>query len=239
MKTGLTPERQILTERVRSYEHFKSIPTALRPREKFASFGADALSDEELLALVLNSGSKHEDVLTLSQKVVKLFTALNRVPTKSELQRIKGIGPVRATQVQAIFALSKKLRKKRPDSVIFSSSNRIFEVFRDEFPDDVEEFHVLLLDTQLRMKGYKKVFKGTLDSITIHPREVFSYALEQSAHSIVLLHNHPSGNCEPSDADLQITRNFIKIGDMLGIPVLDHVIIGAQDFWSYAQDFGL
>jgi DNA repair protein RadC len=206
-----------------------------KPREKFIHNGVEFLSEIELLALILNSGSKHKDVLHLAHNIYALYESKKRAPHKNELKQIQGVGDIKAMQICALFELAKRLPKQKMNGKSMTTASKIYEYTKHEFDQHREEFHILLLDTQLRAIGYKKIFSGTLDSITIHPREVFATAIEHLAHSIILLHNHPSNNPEPSDADIHITKKFITVGDIIGIPVLDHIIVTQSNYYSFSQ----
>jgi DNA repair protein RadC len=213
----------------------REIPKQQKPREKFIHNGIESLSEIELIALILNSGSKTQDVLHLATKIYKIYDDKKRAPHKNELKSIQGIGDVKAMQICALFELTKRLQRRKTIGESMTTAHKIHEHVKHEFNQEREEFHIMMLNTQLCVIGYKKIFAGTLDSITIHPREVFATAIENLAHSIILLHNHPSNNPQPSDADIEITQKLIRIGDIMGIPVLDHIIIADNSYYSFSQ----
>jgi DNA repair protein RadC len=207
-----------------------------RPREKLALHGVKSLSDSELLALVLRTGSRDDNVVDLSRRLINKF-GLERLGACSlqELQSVKGIGLSKACQVIALFELSE--RRKTPKHVVIKSPNDVFLYSRHLFAGlKKEQFLVLLLDTKNKVLRHDVVSVGTLDSSLVHPREVFRPALREGCSSVILVHNHPSGDPCPSDEDLDVTAKLVDAGKILGISVLDHVIVGFDSFWSWKHD---
>ena len=207
----------------------KEIPFYNRPRERLKRSGVSVLSDAEVLALVLGSGVRGSNVLDLSNRLLK--QGLRRLSSLSlqELQVLKGVGFAKACQLKALFEFSNRFSKLERNgySTIVRSSEDVHNMFYDELKDKKREhLYVLLLDTKNKVIGRKLVSVGTLNQSLVHPREVFKEAIKASANAIILVHNHPSGDCEPSAEDEEITRKMREAGEVVGVKVLDHVIVG-------------
>ncbi len=202
------------------------------PRERYKSEGVRALSNEELISLVLGRGTKNNSVIDVSKRLMKegLFSLANK--SVSELVKIKGIGEISAMKLLACFELG--LRLKKPKNL------HVVRNFKDVYTYcaprmkllSKEEFVILHLNTKNAITKEEVVTRGILDASIVHPREVFKSAIRESASSIILVHNHPSGDPTPSKQDISITKRLVTCGDLLNIPVLDHVIIG-----DYAYSF--
>lgn len=210
-----------------------------KPRERLLRFGVQALSNAELLALILGSGTRNENVLVLAQRILSTMR-ISQLKTMSvtELLNIRGIGHAKACQLIALGEL--KHRNDASEDVIKISGPEDVARFAYEFIGDAcqEIFMVLHLNTQNEVISKSEVSKGILNSAVIHPREVFSQAIKEGAHSIIVCHNHPSGHCEPSSEDLDATKKLIKAGEVVDIQVLDHVIIGKgkkNEWWSWKE----
>lgn len=205
----------------------REISEELRPRERLHRFGALALSETELLALILQKGTRNENVIELSNRLIGLFGEKLGDCTLSELEEVHGIGRAKACQIIAAFEFSRRLTR--------ISRRQI------NCPEDVylhckwmcdlskEHFVVLHLDSKNCVIREETVAIGTLNASIVHCREVFRSAIRQGANSIVLVHNHPSGDVKPSDEDVEVTKRLRKAGEMLGIKVVDHVVVG--DGW--------
>ncbi|MFP4523672.1 MAG: RadC family protein [Candidatus Woesearchaeota archaeon] len=210
-----------------------------KPRERLVQFGVQALSDAELLALILSSGTRKENVLVLAQRILSTMSICTlRQSSVEELMKFSGIGIAKACQLLALGEL--KHRTKKIISKLKIIGPKEVAEFCQEFIGDAKQeiFMVLHLNTQNEIISKKEVSKGILNSAVIHPREVFSQAIREGAHSIIVCHNHPSGHCEPSSEDIDATKKLIKAGDIVGIKVLDHVIIGKgkkNQWWSYKE----
>lgn len=210
------------------------IPKEGRPRERFLKFGPQALSDAELFAILLRTGSKGENVIDMSNRLIKEY-GLDKLFDCSlkELQKIKGIGPSKAMQLLAMAELQKRISQAKNPINKITCAKDVFNLFHERLKDEKQEnFIVLMLDTKNKIIAEETVFKGTLDAALVHPREIFREAIKNSASRIILVHNHPSGDPAPSEEDLEVTRQIEKAGDGLQIKVLDHVIIGREGFWS-------
>jgi len=201
-----------------------------RPRERLAADGADALSNADLIAILLRTGMKGYSALDIGHQLLAKFQTLDALSRASldELRQIKGIGRDKAVTLKAAFTLARKMAAEmRAESPVLDTPERIADLLREDFrPQVVEQFQVVLLNTRRRLIGMHKVSQGTLDTILVHAREVFKSAIAGNASAIVLVHNHPSGDPTPSEADIKVTRDLIRAGQLLKIDVLDHVIIG-------------
>ncbi len=217
-----------------------SWPKEERPREKLEKYGADSLSDAELLAILIRSGTANLNVVDLSRKILNDnggITGLGRKSIRS-LQNVRGMGPakvatlVAAFQLGARFAASEALtdhpQMTNPRNVAlrFGPSLRLL---------NHEVFKVILLNSHNRVIRDVLLTSGHLNASVVHPREIFKAAIDYLAAAIILMHNHPSGNPEPSREDIEITRKIVESGKIVGIPVLDHIIIADRDFTSLAD----
>jgi len=213
------------------------IPLENRPRERFLKEGPEVLSDAELFALILRTGTLHENVIDMSNRLIKEYGLENIFDCSlKELQRINGIGPNKAMQILAIAELGKRYNKKKVNITKITSPEDIYDFFKDKLTNEKQEnFYVLLLNTKNIIIKSELIFKGTLDSSIIHPREIFKLAIKNSASKIILVHNHPSGDSSPSPEDLDITKQLVELGETLGIKVLDHLIIGKGNWWSWRE----
>jgi len=214
----------------------KEISQANRPRERFSRLGGDALSDAELLALILQMGTHGENVIDMSNRLISKYP-LDKLSSLSltELQEIKGIGPAKAMQIKAVFELNKRCCRK--EGLHIRTAKDVFEYASPKLCDkDKEHFMIILLDSKNKVIKDEIVSIGTVSSALAHPREIFKSAIRESASSVVLVHNHPSGDPSPSEADEVITERLVNAGDMLGIEVLDHVILGNGNLWSWKEN---
>ncbi|MFP4568172.1 MAG: RadC family protein [Candidatus Woesearchaeota archaeon] len=212
------------------------IGLAERPREKLVLQGIKALSLSELLALVLRTGSKSENVVDLSRRIIKKFGA-EKLSSCSlqELQSVNGVGIAKACQIVALFEFVNRV--KFPVVKSIKSPDDVFSYFKPFISGLLKEhFFILMLNTKNKILKHEVVSVGTLDSSLVHPREVFRPALKEGCFSVILVHNHPSGDPSPSDDDLVVTERLIEAGKLLGVSVLDHVILGRDSFWSYKHD---
>jgi len=210
------------------------IPAQNRPRERFLKLGPEALSDAELFAILLRTGTIGENVTDMSNRLIAEH-GLDKLMECSlkELQQIKGIGPSKAMQILTIAELQKRINQSKIPTKKITSAEDVFNHFHERLKDKKEEhFYTLLLNSQNNIISEHLISKGILDSAIIHPREVFKPAIKNSASKIILVHNHPSGNPEPSQEDNEITKRLIKAGEEMGIKVLDHVILGGNEYWN-------
>jgi DNA repair protein RadC len=220
----------------------KAWPERERPREKLLRDGPTALSEAELLALILGSGDSAtgRSALDLGRELLVEFKELRTLADAScaELQRVKGVGPAKATSLKAALTLADRVRKQEKpiDSVRYTSASQVFENLNLEFRDRRKEyFMALLLDGKNRIIKRVQISEGSLNQSIVHPREVFNVAVRESAAAIILLHNHPTGDPTPSPEDLEVTRRLCEAGQLMGIKVLDHIIIGEVNFYSFTD----
>ena len=218
----------------------KDLPKGDLPRERLIKYGAKYLSDEELLAIVLRTGTKNVNVKTLAQNILKEYDGIKNLKNLSihKATKINGLGLVKAVTLLASLELGKRVYETydiktnllvNNASVVFNYFSRIISLEKQE------HFLVLFLDHQKKLISYKILFIGTLNESIVHPREVFKEAFLNSSSAIILVHNHPSGVVTPSKADDEITSNLAQIGELMGIKVLDHVIVSENKFYSYVE----
>lgn len=219
----------------------KHLPKEEMPYEKCWSSGAGSLTDAELLAVILRTGSKGEPALDLSRKLLSLsakegLLGLYHI-SLSELMKIKGIGKVKAVQLKCIAELSRRMAKQQArNNLVFNDPHTIAEYYMEDFRhEEQEKMMVLLLNSKGNLLGEEVLSLGTVNATLISPREIFLCAFQYHAVSIILLHNHPSGNPEPSNADIELTWRVKECGELLGIELLDHIIIGDQQAVSFRQ----
>lgn len=215
----------------------KDISKENRPRERLEKNGVHVLSDAELLAIIFKTGNKEENAIVMSDRLITKYGLgkLNELSLK-ELQEIKGIGPAKSMQIKALFEFNKRYSLAKRDGEPIKSARNVFEYASQRLITNQQEtFMILLLDSKNRIIKDEVISIGTLNASIIHPREVFKSAIRESANSIILVHNHPSGDPEPSAEDEQITEKLFEAGELLNIKVLDHVIVGKDKFWSFKE----
>ena len=192
--------------------------------------GAGALSHAELIAILLRTGLKGTNVVEIGRQLMAKYGSLQALAQASleDLQTIKGIGRDKAVTLAAGFALARRMAEElRQEAPLLETPEAIANLLREgNRLRDVETFQIVLLNTRRRLIDVKDITNGTLDTILVHPREVFKCAIAANAAAVVLAHNHPSGDPTPSEADIKVTRDLIRAGQLLKIEVLDHVIIG-------------
>lgn len=212
-----------------------------RPREKLFVRGSRALSNAELLAVLIQSGNQKHSALDLANQILVLGS--NRIGNLSkltihELQHVPGIGQAKASIIHAAFELAQRIiSEPKAESFIIRQSSDAYELLRpmmDELRH--EEFWVLLLNRSNKLMHRVPISSGSMTGTLVDPKKIFRKALEAHACSIILGHNHPSGNTQPSQADDQLTQNLVRTGRMLELPVLDHIIVGEASYYSYADN---
>ena len=214
----------------------REIPLSERPRERLRDNGADHLSTAELLAIVLRSGTTKQSALTLAQSLLARHNGLAGLARLSfaDLQREEGIGEAKAAEIQAVIQLAIRFRELGADERFYvREPAHVYAFLGPEMSGLAQEhLRVLLVDTRNRLIGTAEVYKGTVNQAHVRGAEVLREAIRQNAPSIILVHNHPSGDPSPSPDDIEITKTLIKAGKELGIEVLDHVIIGDRRYAS-------
>jgi len=215
----------------------RDLPVSERPRERLLKLGSEALSAQEILAVILGRGIKGESVMVTSQKLLSRFGNLKGVANASaeELIGVTGIGPAKAAQIKAAFEFSRRLEadaSDKPKPVLKVPEDVAAEVRSQLKGKKKEHFLVLCLDTRNRLINRKLVSMGSLDTSIVHPREVFKEAVSSCAASVIFAHNHPSGDPEPSKEDVELTKRLAKAGEIIGIDVLDHIIVCDKGYVS-------
>ena len=205
----------------------------LRPREKLAAKGAASLSDYELLMAIIGSGNKQADVTKIARDLQKLLQDKGRELTFDDLLSIGSLGPAKSTQIMAGFELWRR-RFESSEQPVIDSPDRAADQLSDIRDKKQEYFVCLTLDGANRLISKRIITIGTLTSSLVHPREVFAEAISDRAASIIVAHNHPSGNLQSSDADRQVTERLKEAGVLLGINLVDHIIVTSKDFVSIA-----
>lgn len=223
-------------------EHYsiQQMPEQDRPRERLLRYGPESISTIELVAIILGSGTKNQPVLQVAQQIIGHFGTLQQLSeaTVSELCQIKGVGMAKAIQLKAAFSLG--LRASRQT---ISQKYRIehpihaYHLIKEELEKEKRElFLVILQDTKNYVIKHEIVSVGHLSKTLVHPRELFYPAIRHKAASMIIAHNHPSGDPTPSPEDFEITKQLVQAGRLMGIPIYDHLIIGSQKFVSLKQE---
>lgn len=208
----------------------REMPEHERPRERLVAHGADALRHAELIAIMLRTGMKGVSAIQIAEQLLQKFGTLDGLAraTLAELGQVKGVGRDKAIALKAAFTLAQRMAKElRGEAPLLELPAQIADLLREENRFlEVETFQAVLLNTRRRLIRVEKLSQGTLDTILVHPREVFRAAISANAACVILVHNHPSGDPTPSEADIKATRDLIRAGQLLKIEVIDHVILG-------------
>lgn len=218
----------------------KDIIKSERPRERLLNVGASSLSNEELLSIILKTGTKNISVKDLSRTVLNEIHDITNLRdiTYNKLIKIKGIGSVKAIELLASLELGRRVYYTNiKDKVKLNNSSLIFNYFKNLFINETQEnFYALYLNTKMELISYKLLFKGTINTSVVHPREIFRHAFLESAYSVIVIHNHPSNNTTPSNEDTELTNKLFEIGNIMSIPLLDHIIIGKDNYYSFYEN---
>ena len=211
-----------------------------RPREKLIKEGSDSLTDEELLAIILSTGTKEKNAIELAREILENFSYQELFDIEvNELTKINGIKVAKASKIVASLKFGKRIAKRVNQRSIMKveKSEDVYFFLKDDLCYKKNEFfYAILLDTKNVIISKELVSKGTLDASLVHPREAFRPAIKKSAKSVIFVHNHPSGNPKPSGEDYNITRRLVEAGNLLDINVLDHIIIGENDYYSFKKE---
>jgi len=214
-------------------------PEGERPREKLMKYGVGSLSDAELLAILIRSGTGKITAVDLAKKILTDFRSLDAMVSKTvaDFKNFKGVGNTKAISLIAAFEIGRRAAvSKEKGKVKLISPVDVANLFLPLMRDLQQEvFKVLMLDSANHLINEVEITRGTLNSSLVHPREVFKAAIAEPAAAIILMHNHPSGNAEPSSEDIQITRQLIEASKIIGIPVHDHIILAGNSFTSFAE----
>lgn len=217
------------------------LPIAERPRERLQRLGLEALSAQEILALILGRGIAGESVMVTAQRLLSKFGNLKGIAGASlqDLGKIKGIGVAKASQIIAAFELANRVENHtaQESKIIVKTPEDIVNLVQGRLKDKKKEYFLaVLIDTRSQLIRVAEVSVGSLDSSIVHLREVFKEAVSGSAASVILVHNHPSGDTEASEDDIQVTKRLTEAGKVMGIDVLDHIIIGDNSFLSLKRE---
>lgn len=217
----------------------KDIPKSERPVERLLLYGSEFLSNEDLLSIIIKTGNRDYSAKGLAELILKQCDGNLKQLSYSNLKRIKGVGDVKGASILAALELGRRANRSLSsiNNIRITSTDVVFNYYRDLFIDRKQEyFYCIYLDTNKVVIEDKLLFIGTLDYSVVHPREVFKEAISVSASSIICIHNHPSGNVLPSRNDYEITKRLVSIGDILGIKVIDHIIIGSNKYYSFMEN---
>lgn len=211
----------------------KDLPEEEKPREKLKKYGVKNLTDEELIAIILRCGTKNMSVKDLAIKIKKEFKTLSDL-SYIELSKIKGVGEVKAITLLAAIELGIRSTYKEDKNIKLNRPENIYEFFKNKLIHlKQENLMAIFLDNKNKLIAYKTIFIGTINMSVSHPREIFKEAMKNSSVYIILVHNHPSGDPTPSVADLKVTNQVYKTSKIIGIPLLDHIIIGNNKYYSF------
>lgn len=221
----------------------KHLPPQMQPYEKCVAYGPEVLTDAELIACILRSGTKEYTSVALAEYLLKLRKGKEGLRglcslTYEELTSVSGIGRVKAIQIQCIFELAKRMSKSEAaKSLKFDEPESIANYYMEDFRHkEQEHLLLLLLDNRSNLLGEKLLFTGTVNASLVSPREIYLEALRYHAVGIILLHNHPSGDPTPSDADRRVTRKIKDAGSLLDVPLLDHIVLGDKRYVSFREE---
>nr|WP_300002055.1 DNA repair protein RadC [Tissierella sp.] len=218
----------------------KEMPVSERPREKLVNYGAERLSNAELIALIIRTGHRDDTAVDVANRILSIdekgLSHLTNISIR-ELTKIKGIGICKASQIIASIEIGKRINRwSAQEKIKVTSPDILVNLVSDEMRFlNKEHFNIAILDTKNQILSIENISVGTLNASIVHPRDVFHAAINKSANSIILLHNHPSGDPAPSDEDINITSRLVDAGDLIGIKVLDHIIIGDNRYVSFKE----
>ena len=219
----------------------KNLPKDERPRERLLRYGSENLSNEDLLSIIFKTGTYNKSVKEISCNLLEQIGDIRNLKDVkiNKLKTIEGIGDVKAIELMATIELGRRIYQDISEEELVNCSNslNIIKYFNYIYKDrKQEEFYVLYLDKKYNLLEKKKLFIGTIDFSQVHPREIFKEAYLLSASYILCIHNHPSGDATPSKDDMEITKRIKRIGDIHAIPLLDHIIIGNNNYYSFYED---
>lgn len=220
----------------------KQLDSSSYPREKLIMSGAQNLSDCELLAILLQSGSKQRSILNLCNYMLAEYGTVTNIFKLhiNELKEIDGIGDAKATKIVAFNELCQRINQKHEiNRLRVTSASDVFEIFQDIKYEKQEKLICISIDNKGAIIAWNTVYIGTINEMIVHPREIYKHAFNNLAYAIILLHNHPSGDCTPSEADLETTKKIIEISTIMSIPLVDHIIIGDNQYYSMKEKCGI
>lgn len=218
----------------------KDLPLKERPRERLIEYGKENLSNEELLSIILKTGNGKLSVKEISNNILNYFNGIENLKdaTKEQFQQIKGIGVVQALTLLSVIELGKRIYMIKPvDKVLLNNSKLIYEYMKYQLYDKKQEyFYCLYVNQRKELIERKLLFMGTINRSVVHPREVFKNAYLCSAAGIICIHNHPSGDIRPSREDIRLTNALTELGNINGIPIIDHIIMCNDNYYSFYED---
>lgn len=218
----------------------KELPKNERPRERLIKNGVENLSNEELLSIILKTGTKDMSAKVLATFLLKEIGSLKNLKqiTYSKLIEIKGIGQAKACLLLALVELSKRINNIHDslNDIKFTTPQLVYEYYKNKININQEEFYAIYLDSSKKILDEKKLFIGTVNYSLVHPRDVFKKAYELNATAIICVHNHPSGDVKPSKEDINVTNRLKHIGELMGIKIIDHIIIGTKKYYSFLEN---
>ncbi len=217
-----------------SYRRFKEIPEDLRPREKLKRLGAEFLSDEELLAIILRTGTRKADLMKLSKTLISLGWKKLEELSIEELKKVEGLGEVKAIEIKALLEISKRIHRSLKEEKIKNPKDA-FSAVKDLFDKNKETLVALYLDLGNRVLRREVIAIGSINTVFSQPRDILKPALEVSAFGIIVAHNHPGGEAEPSREDIEFTERLKKACEILGFELLDHIIVDDSKFVSLKE----
>ena len=219
----------------------KDMPKTEMPRERMLKYGVENLSNIDLLSIILRTGVKDVNVTELASIILSQVGGINKLANVGvrELSNIKGMGSVKAITLLAAIELGNRVNNKEIDfNMRLSNGNLIHSAFKRYFINLTQEkFMAIFLDSKKRLISYKVISIGTLDKALVHPRDIFNEAIKNTASSIVVMHNHPSGSLSPSSEDIELTKRLIECGRMMNIPVIDHIITNGKEYYSFYDEY--
>ena len=214
----------------------ENMPSSERPRERFLRYGVSNLKTSELISIILNTGTKDHSVIELSNSIISSVHDISELKyiTLNKLKKIEGIGNVKAIKILSAIELGKRVYyDNNMEKIKLNTASKVYEYMKDKFDDNKQEyFYALYLDTKKNLIDKKLLFIGTINQSIVHPREIFKNAYLLSASSIICVHNHPTGDFDPSKEDILFTKSLIEIGKIQGIKIVDHIIIG-NGYYSF------
>jgi len=217
------------------------LPVSERPRERLQRLGIEALSAQEILALILGRGIAGESVMVTAQRLLSQFGSLKGIAGASleELAQVRGIGIAKASQIKAAVELAGRVEgySETTNKPLLKTPDEVAGLVQGRLKGKKKEYFLaVLLDTRNQLIRVAEISVGSLDSSIVHPREVFKEAISASAASVIFVHNHPSGDTEASEDDIQLTKRLAEVGEIMGIDVLDHIIIGDKKYLSLKRE---
>ena len=218
----------------------KDLPILERPREKAYINGIESLSNPELLAIIIRNGYKNMSALDLAYQILQKYQSIEELFNVSihDLMNFPGISRVKALSIIAAINLSRRVNKfYKEKRIILNTSKLVYDLLSAELKSECQEVFIgLFLDSKCGLIKKKLIFKGSVANSHIHPRDLFREAYSCNASRLIIVHNHPSGNVEPSESDIQVTKDLLTISKIMALPIIDHIIIGDQSYFSFYEN---